>query len=180
MFHCRVCLTFKDNLYPIKEYLTAFEQCTGILSENTALLCPSCIRRLCASYEFLLEALKSEEVLKLKKAVKLVEIKEELCSEDEVEEVIVHKPETDNEPVFALADDVKVQRRAEQAEETEQHTRNNEDEILIDTRPSHSQKVKNAWTKEAKENLIRNCPFCFYYDKSKLRLQQHVQQHIRK
>lgn len=39
-------------------------------------------------------------------------------------------------------------------------------------------RAKQAWTEDAKKFLIKHCPYCFFYDKSKAIMMTHVQEHI--
>lgn len=86
MFICRACLTFEENLFPIKEYKYDFVECVGVEVNDHDLLCPTCMRKLNEAKAFRCLARKSARILQLKQDMKIVEVKEEAQDIEVVEE----------------------------------------------------------------------------------------------
>ncbi|XP_063700535.1 zinc finger protein 888-like [Culicoides brevitarsis] len=198
MFICRVCLTLEDNLYPIiPSYSTQFTECTGIADlKNTDFLCPSCIRKLNDAQTFRSEALKSDEILKnnLQDLIN-AEIKKE-PEEEFIEERLLDEnllPEMTNLEV--LDDEVLDEELAMPFEGPSgvlevtlkrKIVPPYENVSIIEAvdvnvaKSLRSIKAKMAWTEETKKFLIKNCPYCFYYNKNKVVMKDHIQEHLTK
>lgn len=175
MFVCRVCLTFEDNLFPISEYDTAFHLITSLVVERDALMCPTCIRKLNEAYTFREQALKADKTLRqLKAEFEQQQIKEEPIDELEID--LKTLLDTKDCPSIASGsrDDPIEPEEAEAEIEF----------ALISTERVNRQEATGSRLRRRGYNRLRafeikNCPYCFYYNKDKRLLLCHIQNHIR-
>lgn len=158
-------------MFPFKDYESAFKDCTGLEVEKTALICPSCIRKLNEAIGFRELSLRSDEILRAKQTeIVDIVIKSEPLDEDSYEaDNVVPKEESEEEESIPEKPVVrKGRRKASTAPKKPKR------QISI----AHSIRAKTAWTQETKENLIKECPYCFFSGVSKPELMYHVQEHI--
>lgn len=198
MLVCRCCLTFEDNLYPFAEYKVAFRECTGLKVESTAMICPGCIRKLNEAHAFREVSIKSDDFLRQQKESGII-VKSEPADHDddffqddtdaqfhEFEPVIKveEKPNVQQDLDFAwdlvnpefesvlLHDSIRKRGRKKKSE------RKKSPKLETPQSMQNSMRAKMGWSQGCRENLIKECPYCFMGGLKKSDLKKHIQEHI--
>lgn len=185
MFVCRVCLTFKDNLFPIQDYVEQFFHITGLQIERDALMCPACIRQLDEAYNFRQQALKADRFLKRRKAE----------SQQQLSGLSVVKEEPLDEIEFELRVDKSTSKLSN--DRLKEASQEDNTDLFDDSKDKGDYEIFSACEKREKgsrgsskqrkrnykrdtENAISGCPYCFFYVKDRKTLLQHINEHIGK
>lgn len=174
MFLCRACLTSEDDLFPMMDYQKMLEECfNGVAVEATALICPTCIRKLAEAHAFRAQAIESNR--------RWHQIQDKRAIEDE-SRIIKEEPQDEDFEGNIATNDIESP-RLQVAEVFIEDDELKEPQITIEKlkKPKsliHSIRAKNAWTDETRENLIKDCPFCFYASKFRADLMEHIREHV--